>query len=120
VKLLLDEHLGPAIAEELRRRSNDVVTVVEAGLAGQTDATLLEAAVSQRRAVVTANYADFRGLHERYLSRRQRHFGIVVVPRRFSLAEAGVGRLIGAIERLLVEHPEDAALENVEIWLTET
>ena len=120
MKLLLDEHLGPAIAEELRRRSNDVVTVVEAGLAGQTDATLLEAAVSQRRAVVTANYADFRGLHERYLSRRrQRHFGIVLVPRRFSLAEAGVGRLIGAIERLLVEHPEDAALENVETWLTD-
>jgi hypothetical protein len=119
VKLVLDEHLSPAIGEELRRRGHDVITAAEAGITGQADAVLLEVAVRGRRAVVTANYADYRGLHDLYLSRGERHFGIVLVPRRFSLAEARLGRLIRALGRLLAEHGEDDALESVETWLTD-
>jgi predicted nuclease of predicted toxin-antitoxin system len=119
VKLVLDEHLSPTIAEELRRRGHDVVAATEVGMRQQPDAALLAWAVGERRGVLTANYADFRALHETYLSRGEHHFGIVLVSRRFSLAEAAFGRLIDAVERLLKENPGETALESAEIWLAE-
>ncbi len=119
MKLVLDEHLSPAIGEELRRRGQDVVAASEAGLRGRPDAELAAWAVGERRAVVTADYADFRAIHDVYLSRGDRHFGIVLVSSRFSLAEEGFGRLIAAVEELLKEHPEDNAFENVLAWLGE-
>lgn len=119
MKLLLDEHLSPAIAEELRRRGHDVVAATEVGLGQQPDAAVLAWAIGESRAVVTANYADFRALHATFLSRGERHLGIVLMSRRFSLAEAAFGRLINAIERLFVENPGNIALESAETWLAE-
>ena len=119
MKLVLDEHLSPTIANELCRRGHDVVAAAEVGLRQQPDAAVWAWAVGQGRAVVTANYGDFRALHQLHLSRGERHLGVVLVPRRFSLAEAGFGRLIGALERLLREHPRDDALEGVEAWLAD-
>lgn len=117
MRLVLDEHLSPTIAEELRQRGHDVVSVAEAALSGQGDAEVLTWAVSERRAVVTANYADFRTLHELRLSRGEVHFGIVFVPRRFSLAAPAFGQLIVAMDLLLKAHPGDDALADVEMWL---
>ena len=117
MRLLLDEHVSPAIAEELRRRGCDVVAAAEVGLHGQPDATLLSLATTEGRAVVTANYADFRGLHELRLSRGEHHVGIVYVSRSFALAESGFGGLIGAVDRLLYERSADDALESAETWL---
>jgi len=117
VRLVLDEHLSPTIAEELRRRGHDVVAVAEAGMREQPDAALLDWAVAQDRAVVTANYADFRALHQVRLSRGEGHRGIVYVPRRFSLSQAGFGRLITALDWLLNGHPSNDALESAEVWL---
>jgi predicted nuclease of predicted toxin-antitoxin system len=119
VKLVLDEHLSSVIAEQLRERGHDVVGAGEAGLQGQPDAWLLAWAVREGRAVVTANYADFRALHDVYLSRGERHFGVVLVSRRFELSVTGFGRLIAALDRLLKEHPRDRALESAEAWLTD-
>ena len=117
MKLVLDEHLSPTIAEELRRRGHDVEAVTEVGLRGQPDAAVMTWAIGEGRAVVTANYADFRALHDVYLSRGESHSGVVLVPRRFSLAEAGFGQLIAALVELLKEHPSNNALENAETWL---
>ena len=44
LRLLLDEHLSSAISDQLRARGHDVVTVVEAGLAGMTDEDIAAAA----------------------------------------------------------------------------
>lgn len=117
MKLVLDEHFSPAIAEELRRRGHDVVAVQEAGLSGQPDAAVLEWATQKRRAVVTADVADYRGLHELYLSRGDRHFGIVLVSRRFALSAAAFGILIASIEQLLARNAADEALDSAEMWL---
>lgn len=119
MKLVVDEHLSPTIADELRQRGHDVVSAAQVGLRQQPDAAVFASAVGQGRTIVTANYADFRALHHVYLSRGERHWGVVFVPRRFSLAEAGFGRLIGALERLMNEHPQDDALEGVETWLVD-
>jgi hypothetical protein len=118
VRLLLDEHLSPAIAEQLRSRDHDVLSVAEVGLRQQPDTEVMVWAVAEKRAVATANYQDFRPIHEVYLSRGDRHFGLVLVPRRFSLAREGFGRLIEVLDRFLTDHPAENALESAEIWLT--
>ena len=118
VRLLLDEHLSPAIAEQLRSREHDVVAAAEVGLRQQLDTEIMAWAVAEQRAVATANYQDFRPIHEVYLSRGDRHFGLVLIPRRFSLAREGFGRLIEVLDRFLTDHPSEIAMESAEAWLT--
>jgi predicted nuclease of predicted toxin-antitoxin system len=118
LRLLLDEHLSPAIAEQLRARGQDVVTVVEAGLAGMTDERVLAWAVREGRAVVTNNIRDFRVLHADSLKTRSRHCGIVLVPTgKYSLRRDQSGPLVGALDRLLTRSPSTAGLEDVEYFL---
>lgn len=76
-------------------------------------------AVAENRALATANYQDFRPIHEVYLSRGDRHFGLVLIPRRFSLAREGFGRLIEALDRFLTEHASQTALQSAEAWLAD-
>jgi hypothetical protein len=117
VRLLLDEHLSPRLAAELRNAGHDVLTAAEAGLRQSADPDVLSWAVNERRAIVTANYRDFRLLHEVYLSRGKLHFGLILVPRRLSLGRAGMGRLVEALARLLQDNPSDSALAGTEVWL---
>ena len=119
MRLLLDEHLSPTIAEQLRKLGHDVIAVVEAGLRQQPDTEVMAWAVGEGRAVVTANYQDFRRIHDVHLSRGDRHFGLILVPRRFSLAREGFGRLIETLDGFLSEHPSEGALESAEVWLTD-
>jgi Domain of unknown function (DUF5615) len=118
VRLLLDEHLSPAIAEQLRSRDHDVVSVAEVGLRQQLDPAVMAWAVAEKRAVATANYQDFRPIHEVFLSRGDRHLGLILIPRRFSLAREGFGRLVEVLDRFLTDHPSENALESAEAWLT--
>lgn len=117
MRLLLDEHISRRIAEELRERGRDVLAVDEAGLAQRPDEEVLAWAVRDRRAVVTANYRDFRALHEALLLRGERHSGLVLVPRRYSLSVAGFGHLIRLLDAFLQMHPSDDALDSAELWL---
>ena len=117
MKLVLDEHLSPTIAERLRLRGFDVVAAAESGLLGESDASLMEWAVSQGRALATADYADFRGLHDLYLSRGEQHFGILFIPSGFSLSRAGLGTLVRKIGAFMDENQSDDALESGEYWL---
>jgi len=119
VRLLLDEHLSRTVAEQLRKLGHDVMAVVEVGLRQQLDTEVMAWAAGEKRAVVTANYQDFRRIHDVYLSRGDRHFGLVLVPRRFSLSREGFGRLIETLDRLLTEHPSETAFESAEVWLTD-
>jgi hypothetical protein len=118
LKLLLDEHLSPAIAEQLKARGHDVVTVAEAGLTGFDDAQVLASATSDRRAVVTNNVRDFRPLHAAYLTMNTTHYGIVLVPRgRYSLAREKLGPLVTALNMLLIQYSGDDALRGREYSL---
>ena len=117
MRLLLDERVSRTIAEELRDRGHDVIAVAEAGLAQRPDEEVLAWAVRDGRAVVTANYRDFRMLHERLLLRGERHSGVVLIPRRYSLSVEGFGQLIRLLDSLLQTHPGDDALASAELWL---
>lgn len=64
MRCLLDEMLPPATADELVARGHEADAVVTLGLAGSTDAEVLQWAVDEVRVVVTENFADFAALVE--------------------------------------------------------
>lgn len=117
MKLVLDEHLSPTIAERLRAEGHDVVAAEGVGLRQRPDEEVFEWAVANQRALVTRNLRDFRPIHARYLSSGLEHFGLVLVPGRYSLARAGFGQLTRALGNLLERFPEEHELESVEHWL---
>jgi len=53
IKYYLDEHIHSAVAEGLRRRGVDVLTVQEAARAGLTDDEQLSFALTEERVIVT-------------------------------------------------------------------
>lgn len=120
MKLLLDEHLSPEVARQLRERGHDVVAVSErTDLRGRPDRVHFASQDAEQRVIVTRDLADFRPLLANELRRGQKTYGLVCVPQRFSLSRDGIGRLVRALDALLHAHPEaDAAVTlGGEIWL---
>jgi hypothetical protein len=119
VKLLLDEMLSPAIARELRSRGHDVESIggrVE--WQGLSDPDVLEVARRERRAIVTNNLRDFRPLHHEALAPGGRgHFGMVFVPGSFRRTKADLGRLVAALEAVLLARPGIDDLADGETWV---
>ncbi len=120
MKLLLDEHLSPEIARQLRAHGHDVVAVSErTDLRGRPDRVHFASLPGEQRAIVTRDLADFRPLLAEALRRGTATYGLVCVPARFPLNRDGIGRLVVALDLLLKTHREvDAAvLLGGEIWL---
>ena len=87
IKFYLDEHIHSAVAEGLRRRRVNVLTVQEAGKSGLSDCDQLAFALSEGRVMVTMD-SDFLTLAMEGVS----HAGIGYAnPRR------SVGELISAL-----------------------
>ncbi|MGH7882097.1 MAG: DUF5615 family PIN-like protein [Candidatus Dormibacteraceae bacterium] len=118
MKLLLDEQLCPVIAEQLRTRDHDVLTVEEAELIAHSDEAVFAWAIDNSRAIATNNIRDFRILHANSLTVADRHFGIVLVPsRKYSLAKNHLGPLIAALDALLKQHSAEDALRDKEWFI---
>lgn len=119
MNLLLDEHYSPRIAERLRARGHDVTAVVaRPDLAGLTDQTLITVARDDGRALVTENVGDFMPIATELARIGRSHAGIILTNRhRFPRSRDGVGRLVEALDHLLVAHPSDDALNDRVIWL---
>jgi predicted nuclease of predicted toxin-antitoxin system len=120
LRLLLDEHLSPEIARQLRAQGYDVIAVGEReDLKGRSDRVHFASLPDQQRAIVTRDRGDFRPLLTEALRRGTPTYGIVCVPERFSLSRARIGRLVRALAALLDSHPEQDALikHGGEIWV---
>jgi predicted nuclease of predicted toxin-antitoxin system len=118
LRLVLDEHLSPSIAEQLRACGHDMVTVAEAGLTGAADERVLSGAVLEGRAVVTNNIRDFRILHADSLETRSPDCGIVLVPTgKYSLQRDRLDPLVAALDWLLTRLPAMDALQDMECFL---
>ena len=118
MKLLLDE-MSPAIVRELRSRGHDVETVA-GNPAGEalSDPEVLALARAEHRAVVTNNLRDLRPLHHEAITPGgPGHFGMMVVPGNYRRTRADTGRIIAALEAILVRHPGEEDLANGEAWL---
>jgi hypothetical protein len=104
LRLYTDEDAGEhAVVQGLRARGVDVLTTLEAGQVGATDADQLAFATEQGRAIYTFNVRDFARLHGEYLGRGQEHPGIVVIPdQRYSIGEK-IRRLASFVHRVTAE-----------------
>lgn len=119
MKLLLDEHFSPEIARRLRDRGHDAVTVRElVEVRGLSDRDVLALAAREQRAIVTENVADFAELHRAAIVTQAAHFGIFFTsPRQFPRTRRAIGRMVRALDALLVAHPSADALRDQTWWL---
>ena len=118
MRLLLDAHFDPAVAQTLGERRHDVVSVLDLGpdLYQGSDAELLAFAGTERRAFVTRNIRDFVLLHAMWVGREQAHAGIVLVHAK-TISEGDRGAEIRALENLLKLHPRPEDLADTLVWL---
>lgn len=121
MRLLLDEHLSPRIAAELRGRDFDVVAVAErSDLRGRSDADLLDAASTEGRPLVTFDVADHLRLAHTATRLGLRHPGLVLLaPSSWAPSIQGVGPLVRALAALIADHADDGALTDRIEWLTD-
>jgi len=120
LRLLLDEHFPPEIAERLREDlGHDVVSVSGTlRLEGKADAFLLDHAAGERRAIVTQDIRDFAALHSRYLQQDRTHYGIVFAPsRRFSRNKRHIGEIVRALNIFMRSHPLEDTMKDAIHWL---
>lgn len=119
MKVLLDEHYSPRIAEHLRAQGHDVTAVVaQPTPAGLTDRTLIMAARRDGRALLTENVGDFVPIATEFARTGTPHAGIILAnPHRFPRSRGGIGRLVEDLHELLVAHPEDDAFADRIVWL---
>ena len=117
MRILLDEHISPVVATQLRLRGHDVVALVERPeLRGTHDAALLTIAAREGRAFVTAD-PGFIVLATRASAWEDGHAGLVMVSRVFHLRRSSIGPLVQALHDLLRRSPADDALTDRVIWL---
>jgi len=113
---LLDEDISYRVAEGLRQRRVDAVSVHEVGRANRrvSDAEQLDFAAQEGRVLVTYNRADFQALDAAWRTQERRHAGILWCDER-SIARRAIGDLIRAIEEVAHHHE---SLEGVCLALT--
>ena len=76
IRLYADENVDDRIIRGLRQRGLDIVTVVEAGLAGRSDPEQLSHATLDGRVLLTSDQ-DFLQLHLRWMGEGKEHAGII-------------------------------------------
>jgi predicted nuclease of predicted toxin-antitoxin system len=108
VKLLLDEMFPVALAEQLRARGHDAVSVHESEfvrLRAAPDRDVFMAALASDRALVTENVADFIPLEAAALAEgRPVPRMVLTTDRQFPRGEPRTfGRLVTAIDALVRE-----------------
>lgn len=118
MRLLLDEHLSPEIARQLRSRGHDVIAVQEhPELIGRPDRVHFATTPEQGRAIVTQDLGDFRPLLAAAMRAGTKTHGLVCVPARLSLSRRTIGPMV---EALLKQHPgdDDLIARGGETWLS--
>ena len=110
MKLLLDEMYPPAVAEQLRARGHDVVSVHDPEyrrLEGAEDEEVFAAALAEERMLVTENVPDFRRLEVDALARGEAVPALVFTSnRQFPRGQPGtIGHLVEALHALMSEAP---------------
>jgi uncharacterized protein with PIN domain len=83
VTLYLDEDLSPRVAELLRQRGVDAVSVHERPHRGRNDLDQLRAATAEGRCLITRNVGDFVEIVRELVHRQESHAGIILVPSSF-------------------------------------
>jgi predicted nuclease of predicted toxin-antitoxin system len=97
LKFLLDEDISYRVAEGLRLRAVDALSVHELGRLGMSDEQHLEFATAEGRVLVTYNRADFQALDAQWWAHGRGHAGIFWCSES-SLPRRAIGDLVRALE----------------------
>jgi hypothetical protein len=104
--LLLDEMFSDSIAQQLRAKAHDVISVVaDSALVGLPDEQVLAYATEAGRALVTANIKDFAALDGRYRAAAQSHAGLILVSTKTFPQNRGFTTAITAALAELLSEP---------------
>jgi hypothetical protein len=116
VRLLLDEHFSPEVAEQLCAQGIDALAVAGVlALLQMGDEELLRWASAETRTLVTENVRDFAPLHGAFLNSGEDHCGLVFTSMaRFPRRRSGIGALVRALATLAAQAPN---LRSDTYWL---
>jgi len=101
LKLLLDEHISPAVADGLRRRNRQLVVVCMAewedgDFLGQEDCACLKQAAAQGLTLVTYDRRTIAMLLKAWGEEQRKHGGVIFVGHE-TIAPSGTGGLIRSL-----------------------
>lgn len=107
LRLLLDEHIAPAVAAGLRRRNRSAVVHPmrdweNGAFLGQDDATCLRAAQRQGLTLVTYDLRTIPPLLKRWAEEKCSHGGVIFVDEK-TISPADVGGLVRTLASLMRE-----------------
>lgn len=107
LKLLLDEHISPDVAEGLRRRNRKLMVRYTAeweggNFLGRDDSACLQQAAKQGLTLVTYDRRTIPPLLKTWAEEERTHGGVVFVDEK-TISPADIGGLVRALKRLLKE-----------------
>ena len=118
MKLALDNHYSPLIAQHLRASDHDVIAVAEREWERDEDEVVLTSCTAEGRALVTNNVSDFAIIDREWSAQGRVHSGLIFasdasMPRHRS----SIGRHVAALAELVQQNPSDDAFRGRTHWL---
>jgi hypothetical protein len=107
LKLLLDEHISPEVANGLRRRNREIeirymVEWEDGYFLGQEDSACMREAAAQGLTLVTYDRRTIPSLLKTWAEEERTHGGVVFVDEK-TISPADIGGLVWALTRLARE-----------------
>lgn len=106
MRLILDEHVSPAIALGLQATGSDVVTVPhwqDGELRSTEDAHILVTASVESRVLVSFDVNTIPPLIDGWLARGMHHSGVILISRK-TFRQNDVGGILRALRAIIAEH----------------
>jgi hypothetical protein len=117
---LIDEMYPPTVAEAVRKAGHDVTSILEnPSTRGISDDAVYALAVSQNRAVVTENAADFLTILRQEVAAGKAAASLVVTTNRAFLrhSRAFIGRTARVLAQFCESQPHDDEQSGAVYWL---
>ena len=96
------------LAQALRDQGIDAATVAELGMAGRSDADILDAAADGEYVLLTENVSDFARLCGDHVTAGRHHPGVLIaLSSRFSRRPAGYGAIVTAVAAIAGDQLDD-------------
>jgi hypothetical protein len=103
MRLLLDIHVSPVVAQQLSREGMDIISLRDwkgGEFRNRSDQLILDAAIEEGRVLITFDVSTIPSLASRFTAAGVHHAGVVLVAEP-TFRQGDIGGLIRAIRALL-------------------